>query len=387
MAKKKVALYAYYLPQFHETQENNIWWGKGFTEWNNVQGAKPLFTDHFQPRVPLNNNYYDLSNPKEIAKQAELANEYGLTGFSIYYFWSSGVQLLHKPMELIMQNKSININFHITWANHDWTRSWKNNSGNNDQILLKQTYESVKNSREKHYNYIYNLMRDSRYTLLNDKPLFNIYRPYDIPDVISYLDDLREYILKKLGSEIHINSMIQYPPKDITFKDSVDSVSLFQPGTVMFNTDSLSNSKVTATNLTQHLKSRLINSSGLLKSFLYRFKPKGIKEYDYDKVWQVLLAQSEQETYLGKPIIRGAFVDWDNTARYGKEATIFHNASPYKFGKYLKELLKIVETSDSSEKLIYINSWNEWGESAYLEPDERHKYGYLQAIKDLSPDL
>ena len=70
-----------------------------------------------------------------------------------------------------------------------------------------------------------------------------------------------------------------------------------------------------------------------------------------------------------------------------KEATIFHNASPDKFGKYLKELLKIVETSNSSEKLIYINSWNEWGESAYLGPDERHKYGYLQAIKDLSQDL
>ena len=58
MGKKDVEIYAYYLPQFHETQENNIWWGKSFTEWNNVKNANPLFEKHHQPRVPLNQNYY-----------------------------------------------------------------------------------------------------------------------------------------------------------------------------------------------------------------------------------------------------------------------------------------------------------------------------------------
>ena len=59
--KNKVKIYAYYLPQFHETKENNEWWGKGFTEWDNVRKAIKNFPDHNQPRIPLDNNYYDLS--------------------------------------------------------------------------------------------------------------------------------------------------------------------------------------------------------------------------------------------------------------------------------------------------------------------------------------
>ena len=71
--KEKTKIVAMYLPQFHEIPENNLFWGEGFTDWISVRQAEPLFEGHIQPKEPLNDNYYDLSNAEILKWQAGLA--------------------------------------------------------------------------------------------------------------------------------------------------------------------------------------------------------------------------------------------------------------------------------------------------------------------------
>ena len=83
----KIKTIAIYLPQFHEVKENNEWWGQGFTEWTAVKDSESYFDGHRQPRVPLEENYYDLMQKETFEYQAELMKKYGIYGFCFYHYY------------------------------------------------------------------------------------------------------------------------------------------------------------------------------------------------------------------------------------------------------------------------------------------------------------
>ncbi len=73
--RANVKIIANYLPQYHQIPENDKWWGKGFTDWIAVKNAMPLYDNHNEPRVPLNDNYYDLSEVESLRWQAKIASD------------------------------------------------------------------------------------------------------------------------------------------------------------------------------------------------------------------------------------------------------------------------------------------------------------------------
>ena len=176
---------AFYLPQFHEIPENNEWWGEGFTEWVNVKKAQKLFDGHNQPRIPLNNNYYNLLDNNVKKWQVELANKYGVYGFCFYHYWFNGKLLLEKPVEQFLKDKSLNIHYCICWANEHWTNAW---AGKQAKVLIEQKYGTEKEWKE-HFEYLLPYFKDERYIKEDNKPLLIIYRP----ELIDCLKDMLEF--------------------------------------------------------------------------------------------------------------------------------------------------------------------------------------------------
>lgn len=140
MNNKSARVIAFYLPQFHPIEENNKYWGKGFTEWTNVGKAKPLFKGHYQPRVPADLGYYDLRIPEIREQQAELAREAGIEGFCYWHYWfGEGKELLERPFNDVVESGNPDFPFCLGWANHTWsTRTWTSSKQSlSKQLLLK----------------------------------------------------------------------------------------------------------------------------------------------------------------------------------------------------------------------------------------------------------
>ena len=204
----KTKIFAMYLPQYHEIQENNKFWGKGYTDWVGVKNAKPLYPSHNQPKVPLDENYYDLSKEDSIIWQAKIASESGITGFGIYHYWfNDSTNLLTKPAEILLKNKDINISFFFAWDNISWKRTWSSIKGNdwspivddkkdkNENPLLIEYNLGNEDNWKCHFEFLKPFFLDERYEKHNNKPIFVIYHYEDrILDMAKYWDSLAKEI-------------------------------------------------------------------------------------------------------------------------------------------------------------------------------------------------
>ena len=186
---KKARVIAFYLPQFHPIPENNNWWGKGFTEWTNVAKAKPLFHNHYQPKVPADLGFYDLRVPEIRQQQAQLAREAGVDAFCYWHYWlGGGKQLMEYPLQEVVKSKNPDFPFCLGWANHTWYKKAWNSSVSrfSQEKLIEQTYpvEDI----DKHFHTMLPMFQDNRYYRLHNKLVFLIYDPLSIP----YLKDFME---------------------------------------------------------------------------------------------------------------------------------------------------------------------------------------------------
>ena len=141
---------AYYLPQFHQIPENDEWWGEGYTEWVTVRKAKPLFEGHLQPKIPLNNNYYNLLNIDTMRWQTQIARKYGIYGFCFYHYWFNGKKLLEKPVENFLDAKDINFHYCLSWDNCHWTNQWVSDKRT---VLVEQKY-GKESTWKAHFEYL-----------------------------------------------------------------------------------------------------------------------------------------------------------------------------------------------------------------------------------------
>ena len=83
------------------------------------------------------------------------------------------------------------------------------------------------------------------------------------------------------------------------------------------------------------------------------------------------------------PVYPHVSVGWDSNPRYNRfRDDVCTDNTPENVQKAFAYAKDYIDTHpDLPSPLITVNSWNEWTETSYLEPDDIYGYGYLEAIK------
>lgn len=370
---------AFYFPQFHEISENNKWWGKGFTDWKLVKEAKPLFDKHHQPRVPYNEDYYNPCEAKTLKKQALLANKYGVNGWMFYHYWFDGKLYLEKPMETFLADKDIDISFCITWANESWTRAWE---GKPEVYLQKQMHTYNELIWKNHFNYLLPFFKDPRAIKINNKPVFLIYQPFLIKKSKEMID-FWNVLAKENGLEgIYLIAIKNHDFQKTEFLSSYDGIMKFQPREAFSSKKFKNDNIITRFQFLRKLPHKIQLLLTKVKQVFSSYKV-----YNSMKIWNIILDNLYKSDLKNQnlSIFESAFFDWDNTPRYKKKAKIFKPLSREQKKSNFKEFM--VKSIENESPFVFFNAWNEWSESAYLEPDKKHGFENLEIIKEVIDSL
>jgi hypothetical protein len=375
---------AFYLPQYHPIPENDLWWGKGFTEWTNVAKARPLFPGHYQPRIPADLGFYDLRVPETRFAQAEMARKHGIEGFCYWHYWFAGERLLERPFREVLRTGEPKFPFCLGWANQSWTGIWH---GAPHRVLKAQTYPGLDDHRA-HFYTLLEAFADERYMTVEGKPIFIVYAPFEIPEVERVTDFWRSLAakagLKGLHLVAHFNAAADLPawrPSDGGF-DAAIIVSLWR---VMVDV---------AVSGPRRISRRLSSSSNRGIAGAARFAMTALRR-GFRTVYKSTLRRPMnihmyadavpyfvRQDSMGFEYYPCIIPNWDNTPRSGLDGVVLHNSTPELFRTQVAMAVNRVRSLPDERRIIFVKSWNEWAEGNHLEPDLKFGTRYLEVLRD-----
>ena len=357
---------ALYLPQFHPIPENDSWWGRGFTEWTNTAKAKSLFRGHDQPHVPADLGFYDLRVPETRQAQADMAREFGIEAFCYYHYWFAGRRVLERPFAEVLETGKPNFPFCLCWANQSWTGVWHGAPG---KTLIEQTYPGAVD-HQAHFAALLPAFRDHRYVRVDDKPVFVVYRPMEIPDHIGAMAIWRAAATKAGLAGLYLIGVESeedrnWPPAEHGFDAVIRSRLPARIGWPGWDRP--------LEKIALKAKQWRFGLSGQALPIVY-----GPTVYAYRDVLDIIVGDPTEgiESY---PCI---IPNWDNTPRSGVNGLVLHGSTPALFREQVRKAMRVTAALPAERRFVFLKSWNEWAEGNHLEPDLRFGLQYLEVVRD-----
>ena len=332
--------------------------GKG--EWQSVWEAQPKWAGHEQPRKPLW-GYTNEADPKDVAQKIDAAVAHGVNVFIYDWYWYEGRPFLEDALDKGFLGAPNNgkMKFFIMWANHDVNEGWDNTVADkfkNGWIWRGTaddgTFDAISD------RWIAKYFKCPNYYRIQGRPVLMV---YDTANLI-----------KGLGGEAQAAAALG--------RLRAKCVAAGLGGLHFMVCD-------------YQIRPEWVKKLGIDSATIYNLvhwsSPKGNPDY---AAWAQKAAERfDGQRGTGYPMyFAHASVGWDQNPRYPSSVTTetVVASTPAKFEAACRRAKDWMDKNQQpgQPKLITVNSWNEWTEGSYLEPDTKWGFGYLEAVKKVFVD-
>jgi hypothetical protein len=364
----------YYFPNYHPSDaRNRKMKGPGWCEWELIKAAKPRFPGHRQPNVPLW-GYTDESDPKQMAQKIAAAADYGIDAFIFDWYWYDDGPYLERALDegFLKAANNNRLKFALMWANHDWLELQPASRGKDRPLLFpgavtRKTFEAIVERVIERY------FKHPSSWKIDGCPYFSIYELTKllasfggVAETRAALDDFRAKTRAAGFPDLHLNAVVwgqpilpgegkPADPADLVNRLGFDSVTSYV----------------------------WIHHASMPR-----------QETDYVEVQENYLryCNSAEKTFK-QPYYPNVSMGWDPSPRCN-QADQFDNSgypftntisgnTPERFKVALEAVKERLDKQPANRRVVTINSWNEWTEGSYIEPDTVHKMAYLESIRDV----
>ena len=364
--KRKYDVAAYIWPAYTPDEpRTRMFWPEGMGEWQSVKNSRPKAGGYFWDRKPLW-GYVNEADPYVMAAEIEAAVDHGVNLFIYDWYWYDGRPILEGCLNdgfLKAPNRE-KMKFYLMWANHDANHYWNIGLSETcgDTVIWKgavgrEEFERVTDRLIGRY------FSCPNYYTIGCCPVFMI---YDVNNLITGLGGL-EKTREALDAFREKTKKAGFPDLHLQF-------TVWGEHAV-----NLSGFDARREGSTKDLMPLL----GADSVSHYQFAHFTNIDRDYEAILTDVAREWERiEAVYPCPYFPHISVGWDNNPRFlGFRPGIVRNNTPERFEAGLRMAKEYLDRHPSLAPLVTINSWNEWTETSYLQPDNRYGYGYLEAVR------
>jgi hypothetical protein len=364
---KKYDVAAYVWPAYTgDEPRTRIFWPEGIGEWQSVKNAVGKFPGHNWPRKPLW-GYVNEADRYVMEMEIAAAADHGVNVFIYDWYWYDRRPFLENCLcdgFLKAQNRD-RMKFYLMWANHSVNFTWDIRNSDDQSTVI---WDGAVDRREFDIicmRLIERFFSQPNYYKINGCPVIMIYDLHNlvrglggVEQTRRALDDFRELAVKAGHPGLHLQ-LTAWSEHAVNLSGvDINAKGTTRDAVVLLGFDSISH---------------------------YQF----VHFVNIDRDYREILADVKREwdridrDYQGTPYFPHISIGWDNNPRFTSfRAGIVRGNTPEAFEEGLRMAKAYVDSHPSlPAPLITINSWNEWTETSYLEPDDLYDYGYLEAVR------